>query len=448
MTIAAIATPPGIGALAVLRLSGPRAKETALAFLKPVGDLEPRRAVTARAFYRGEPLDRVVAIFYPGPRSATGEDLLEITAHGSPLIMERLLAAALEAGARAALPGEFTRRAFVNGRLDLAQAEAVCQLIRAKSDEARRAALRQLEGGLSEVLRRLRQPLFDLLVRVEAGLDHPEEDIPPLSPAEARAALAAARARILELAASHARGRLIAEGARVCLVGRPNAGKSSLMNALLGFERAIVCREPGTTRDVLEEPAVLGKLPSVLIDTAGLSAQNVDEADRLGQERTRKALNGADLAVLVVDGSRPLLAEDTKIHESIQAQAHDAGIPVLIVLNKADLGVESDLTNAITVSALKGTGIAALVESISTKLDNSGAETPMLVTALRHRDCLNNAAAELDCAMALCDAPPRDWQPLAAHHLRTALKRLGEITGEDAGESLLDAVFSRFCVGK
>ena len=270
-TIAAIATPPGSGALAVVRVSGPQARRAA-ALVLPGVELIERHAVVATARDREGALDQVVALFFPQAQSPTGEDLVELTCHGSPYIQKRLLAALFEAGARPARGGEFTQRAFLNGRLDLVQAEAVCDLIRAGTRLAHRAALAQLQGGLSRQVERLRRPVLDLLVHLEALLDHPEEDIKPLPAEVCRTDLAGLREPIERLADTFRTGRILRDGARICLIGRTNAGKSSLLNALLGCSRAIVSAEPGTTRDTIEEPCDLAGLPAEVADHEPLIA--------------------------------------------------------------------------------------------------------------------------------------------------------------------------------
>ncbi|MBI5625166.1 MAG: tRNA uridine-5-carboxymethylaminomethyl(34) synthesis GTPase MnmE [Elusimicrobia bacterium] len=447
-TIAAIATPAGVGALGVLRLSGPRARETAGRFLSfgPSG-LEPRRAVVGRAFSGKEALDRVVAVFYPGPGTATGEDLVEVTAHGSPFILRRLLEEAIAAGARSALPGEFTQRAFLNGRLDLSQAEAVCDLIAARTGRAHRAALEAVEGALSREVRAAAAPIADLLVRVEAGLDHPEEDVPIVGPEEASAELERARVRVLALAGTFRSGRLLTEGARIAIVGRPNAGKSSLLNALLGAERAIVCPSPGTTRDTIEEPCDLGGIPAVLIDTAGLTADPTDEAEAMGIERTLRALERCDLALLVEDGSAAPGAEDSEVARIVTERS--AAGTVIAVRSKSDLAPASGRAGGLAVSAATGAGISELAAAAAAALAGPGGEEhAVTVTSARHHAALRACAAELALALRAAKERPESFEELAAGALRSSLKELGTITGEDAGQDVLAAVFSRFCVGK
>jgi tRNA modification GTPase len=450
-TIAAIATPPGEGALALLRVSGPGALSVA-ARLCGGAALSARTARRVLISDAHGLIDEAVAVHYPAETSPTGEDLVELTLHGSPYIARRALDAALR-GARLAKPGEFTQRAFLNGKLDLAQAEAVAALIRARHEASHRAALRQLGGGLSDKVRRLKLPILDLLVRVEACLDHPEEDIPALSPEEARAALAAARAPVEALEATFAAGRLAAEGARLALVGRPNAGKSSLLNALLGRRRAIVTAQPGTTRDTLEEPFELSGRPAVLVDTAGLRDTGADEAEREGMARAEQAFESCDAAVLVVDAARPQDEEDARVHARLVELARRRGTPLIAALNKADLagghaaapaGLEAE---TLRVSATAGTGLDELKRRLGEALGTAAPEA-VVVTSARHAEALRRAAEELREAEATVDRHGAAWEDRAAFHLREALRRLGGILGEGASDEALHEIFSRFCVGK
>ncbi len=453
-TIVAVATPAGAGALAILRLSGAQALPCARGFLKIAGSsFEPRRATFARAHDGCYPIDEVLATYFPGPSSATGEDLFEVSCHGSVYIVSRLLEAAANSGARLARPGEFTQRAFINGRLDLTQAEAVCDLIRARTKAAHSLALSQLEGGLSRAVNTTRTALLDLLVRLEASLDHPEEDIPTIAAAEFGANIESLSQEIESLAKTFATGRLIREGARIAIVGRPNAGKSSLLNALLGRERAIVCPTPGTTRDTLEEPAVLDGLPSILIDTAGLRCEAADPAERIGMERAELALSACDLGLLVIDGSRPVGEEDTLVHRRILMEAAKAGRKVISVLSKADLPLRATThsTNALPVSTLQAQSLQKLVAHIAQTLAadraRAGSESA-LVSSTRHYDALSRAAEELELARRATQDWPGQWEDRAASRLRSSLAALDEIIGPGAPHELLDAIFSRFCLGK
>ncbi len=447
-TIVAPATPAGRGALGIVRVSGPGARRVALEVLGWESP-EPRRASTRTARRAGRPVDRVVAVFWEGPETSTGEDLLEMTAHGSPEILRELVAAASEAGARHAAPGEFTRRAFTNGRLDLAQAEAVEALIRARGDRARRAALDRLDGQFSRDVSAARAPVLDLLALLEARLDHPDEDIAPLSGAAADAALAALRPPLERVLAAFERGRSEREGVRVCLVGRPNAGKSSLLNALLGRDRAIVAATPGTTRDTLEEPAALAGLSTVLIDTAGLRDDAIDPAEREGVERAERALAACDVAVLVVDGARPEEPVDARAHRRALELAAREGRPVVIARSKSDLAASAAEAGGVSVSSKTGAGIEALARAVAAAAGAAeGDEGETMLVGERDREAFAAALAEIDAARAAVAAHPGTWEDRAACHLREAHDRLGSVLGLGAPDEVLRAVFSRFCVGK
>lgn len=445
-TIAAVATAPGPAALGVVRVSGPDARAVARRILGE-GDLEPRRA-SARAAKdaSGNALDRVVAVLYPGPATATGEDLLEIAAHGSPAVLDALLAAALAAGARPAAPGEFTRRAFVNGRLDLAQAEAVLDLIAARGERTRREALARLEGGLSRAVAAARAPILALLVELEARLDHPDEDLAPLAPEDYARRLGESRVALARLLAGAERAR-VRDGARVVLVGRPNAGKSSLLNALLGRERAIVSERPGTTRDLLEETASCAGVETVLVDTAGLRADAEDPAEREGVARAEGALASCDAAVLVVDAARAPDAADEDARRRVLELASRGGRPVLVALNKADLvNDRAALCGGLAVSAVTGEGLEELVRAVARAAGGApkDEEGESFAAGARARTALAAALVELDAAAGL----PAGQEELAAARLRAANSLLGEVLGEGAPDEVLDQLFARFCVGK
>jgi tRNA modification GTPase len=452
-TIAAIATPPGSGALAIVRVSGAQALRAAAVVLGRAGGAwTPRRASLAVARDQDGDIDQVVALYHPGAQSPTGEDLVELTCHGSVYIQRRLLAALLAAGARTARPGEFTQRAFLSGRLDLAQAEAVCDLIQVGTRLAHRSALSQLEGGLSRSVAGLRAPILELLTHLEACLDHPDEDIPPLPGAQAQSRLRLLADPVTRLADTFRTGRILRDGLRICIVGRPNAGKSSLLNALLGSARAIVCAEPGTTRDTIEEPCDLDGLPTVLVDTAGLDHDSRRAADAESLQRTQQALRASDLALLVIDGSRPMAADDEAAHRRVLESSAAEGRPVITVLNKADLPLRAGQDpRACRVSALRGTGLDELKRLVSERLgrdSGSPAEAGATIACERHHAALRRCAAELEQAALCVGRDPERWEELCARHLREALAALDEITGPAAGDEVLDGIFSRFCVGK
>lgn len=451
-TIAAISTPPGEGGIGIVRLSGRAAIDVAHAMFRSSTGRDIRRdrgpvfhGVIADA--RGV-LDEVLLHVMRAPHSYTAEDVVEINCHGGAGPLTAVLALALEHGARLAEPGEFTKRAFLNGRIDLAQAESVIDLIRARTDAAVRSAAAAGQGALSHAIRELREVLLDALARVESAVDFPEEDLPELVDAALRARLEDARARIGELLATAEVGRLLREGASIAIAGRPNVGKSSLFNALLRDARAIVTAQPGTTRDLLEESINLGGVPARLADTAGLRATD-DEVERIGVERARQAVKTADIVMLVVDASMPSIPEDEALATDLAAE----NTPVVLVVNKIDLAPPppppawaGNCRGAVFVSAKTGEGLKEL-EALLAQLLLGGAslspEQP-LVTRVHQRDSLRRASAALDRLLANYDASPE----FLSIDLRDALDALGEITGETTTEDVLDRIFSSFCIGK
>jgi len=444
-----MATPAGIGALGIIRLSGPDAVSIACSFVNLKSEsFPPREALLARAFWEGEFLDQVIVVYYPSMSSPTGENLIEITTHGSPFILKRVLKSCIKFGARLAEPGEFTKRAFVNGRMDLAQAEAVCDLIRAETSAAHRAAATQLEGGISKIIRKLREPIFEMLVHLEACLDHPEEELPSPLPSEFSERLNTAREQIEELASTYKRGKLIFQGPRICIAGLPNAGKSSLLNALLGRDRAIVSPIPGTTRDTIEETCEIGGISPVIIDTAGLRSRPENSIEEEGMRRAEEAVKNCDLALLVIDRSRPMSEEDEALNRRIVNTAESLGRRVISVLNKSDLPNREGKWAGVKVSALKREGIEELREALLKRLEGEVSSQGMLVTSLRHHEALLLASQEIAAAKKSVQDNPRKWEERVAFHLREAARLLGEILGESATDEVLGAVFSRFCVGK
>jgi tRNA modification GTPase len=457
-TIAAIATPLGEGGVGIVKLSGPEAGSILGRLFVPAvraTRLEPRRLIFGhiRDPQSGEMVDEVLAVAMPAPHSYTRQDVVEIQAHGGIVPLRRILRLALAAGARSAEPGEMTLRAFVNGRLDLAQAEAVLDVVQARTEAALRVATEQLGGALSARVRAVRARLVDVLAYLEASIDFVEDEIPPQEVASPLREVAAELAAIL---ATAERGLIYRQGIRAAIVGRPNVGKSSLLNALLRGERAIVTPIPGTTRDTLEETVNVQGVPLVLVDTAGIRAEIGDEVERLGVERSRAALARADLALWVVDGSQPLTGAD----RDIAALMGDK--PALMVVNKCDLlarpgeglepspGSSSWLPDAprLSVSALTGQGIETLEEAIVEMVlggQVTAADTP-LVSNPRHQASLGRA---LEHVQAAEQAQQGGVSPdLVAIDVREAVDALGEITGETASADLLEAIFSKFCIGK
>ena len=455
--IVALATAPGPSAIAIVRVAGSGADSLARRLFAPRGRRgpveAPRRAILGRFVdpETNETLDEGLAIFFAAPRSATGDDLLECHVHGGAAVVRRLIRAAMRLGARAAEPGEFTRRAFLNGRLDLTQAEAVADLIRAETDAAARVAAAQLGGGLSRRVEALRERLIDLTAEIEARIDFPDEGIEPAERRRLGAAFAELEAGLIRLAATRERGRLLRQGARVALVGAPNVGKSSLMNALARAERAIVTPHAGTTRDAIECTIDLGGAPVTLIDTAGLRESD-EPVERIGIERARRAVAEADYVIEVRDATGRATPETA-------SELPGGRAPALIAINKIDLIEEAKLkvtreSNGAAiarVSALTGRGLEALERRLAEIVHGEAAagETgagDAVAVGERH-------AALLDRALAAIREARETWEAggegeLIAVDLRESLGALDEILGVGPHEAVLDRIFERFCLGK
>ncbi|MEO5741803.1 MAG: tRNA uridine-5-carboxymethylaminomethyl(34) synthesis GTPase MnmE [Vicinamibacterales bacterium] len=443
-TIVAIATPAGRGGIGVLRISGASALTVACGLLQLDAPLQPRHATFSRT--RG---DQVVATYFPAPHSYTGEDVVEISAHGSPVVLRQILEQAMELGARLAEPGEFTLRAFLKGRIDLVQAEAVADLIDAVTPLQARAAFDQLEGTLTERIAEIDAALFDLTAKLEASLDFPDEGYHFVGAGEAGASLRAIERTIETLLCDARRGRLIREGARVAIGGKPNVGKSSLFNALVRSGRAIVTPIPGTTRDLVSETADVDGLRLELVDTAGVR-HTTDEVETEGVARARRAWATADLVLIVLDNSAPLENEDLDL---LRETGH---IARLIVANKSDLPPvwrEADMsTPFIAVSSKTGDGLETLRGAIRQTLEGANPATARdtaAVTNVRHAALLERARSSLRRAGDAIEAP---GGPVAEEFVLTDLQdaraALEEVTGKRTPEDLLSHIFSRFCIGK
>jgi tRNA modification GTPase len=436
-TIAAISTPFGEGAIAVLRLSGPQAVEISEAVFrgkKRVREHAPRVQHFGAIFDGERKLDDVLLTVFRAPQSYTGEDVVEIAGHGGVLVSRRILGALLQGGARSAEPGEFTQRAYLNGKMDLTQAEAVMDLISAQTDLALRAAGEQLAGRLGERIRGLRELVIELLAHVEACIDFPDEDIDPDTGEVLLAKLRAARTEIETLLATAERGKVLREGVRTVIYGAPNVGKSSLLNLLLGHERAIVSARPGTTRDVIEEVINLRGLPLRLIDTAGVRESD-DEIERAGMERTRQQVERADLVLHVVDASE----------RRVEVKS-----PALLILNKTDLGENPSWhgVEGVRLSCLQGEGVEDLAEAIVAQVTGGVAAQRdwSLAVNARHADCLRRAQAFAEAAR---EALTSGLSPeFIAEELRSLLGAVGEIVGQTDSEEILGKIFSTFCIGK
>jgi tRNA modification GTPase len=445
-TIVAAASPPGRGGVGVVRVSGAKAPEIAAVL---VGELPVARHATLSRFLdgSGNPIDIGIALFFPGPLSYTGEHVLELQGHGGPVIVEQLIERCLELGARRARPGEFTERAFHNDKIDLAQAEAVADLIDAGSREAARAAMRSLQGEFSSMVQGLTEALVDLRTYIEAAIDFPEEEVDFLGDAEVRERLATVRRHFDAVATAASQGRLLRDGMTVVLAGRPNSGKSSLLNRLAGYEAAIVTAIPGTTRDVLRERIDIDGLPLHVLDTAGLRDSD-DEVEREGVRRAAAEMARADRVLFVID-----TANDPQGRAFDEERARlPAEVPVTLVFNKIDLAAGLPVSDKVSgpprihVSAVTGQGLdllrAHLKDSVSFQIAGSGsisARRRHLEALARARECVEMAARKLEQHRA---------GELVAEELRQGQQALDEITGVFTADDLLGRIFGSFCIGK
>jgi len=455
-TIVAIATPAGRGGLGVVRLAGPEARSISAPWLRLARALEPGRAIFGELVEpeSGERMDEVVVSYFARPNSYTTDDVVEISAHGSPVVLRQVVEMAVRAGARVAEPGEFTMRAFLNGRIDLTQAEAVRDLIDAQTLYQAKVAAQQLEGAVSHRITPIKQRLVELIAQLEAGIDFADDDVPVASPEQIGAALAALRAPLDKLAASFAYGRLVQEGLTLAIVGRPNVGKSSLFNCLVERERAIVTATPGTTRDLVTETVALGGLPVRLVDTAGIRVA-VDEAESIGVRKSLEALADADLVLLVVDASAPRAPEDDRLAAQLE------GRRAVVVENKIDLrkdvpasapgrcvtGEERGTVPRVQTSAVTGEGIEGLRTEVLRQMGaESGQQESGFLTNVRHQGLVGDSLRALDGAStALAHRLPHE---LLIMDLHNALRPLDELTGATTADDILNLIFSRFCIGK
>ncbi|PWU13570.1 MAG: tRNA uridine-5-carboxymethylaminomethyl(34) synthesis GTPase MnmE [Chlamydiae bacterium] len=443
-TIAAIATAPGEGGVAVIRVSGKQSVEiVAKVFSGPIYSYPSHTVHLGKIVNAAQVIiDEVLVLIMRAPKSYTGEDIVEIHCHGGSLISRRVLETILEAGARAAGPGEFTFRAFMYGKIDLVQAEAVQNLIAAKNDLALHAAEQQLQGQLSSRILYFQKQLVDIAAMLEAWVDFPEEDLEFASIENVIARLECLRQQICYLAATFQEGKLLQLGPTLCLIGPPNAGKSSLMNVLLGKERAIVTSIAGTTRDTLEEELLIGNLHFRLIDTAGIR-ETKEIIEQEGIRRSKEAMQKADLVLLILDASLPLCPYANQLFSMVDTKK------TLFVWNKSDIAsAVHDRENSLLISAKNQTGIEELKQKISQMIWQKAlpSKEEVLITNIRHEKSLLNAAISLK---RVIDGLHANLSPeFLAFDLKTCLQELGEIIGHDITEDILTAIFSKFCVGK
>jgi tRNA modification GTPase len=458
-TIVAISTPVGRGGIGIVRLCGPHARDMANGLIRTRGPLEHARARFAEI---PDPetqsrLDEAVVTWFAAPNSYTGEDLVEIAAHGSPVILDLLVRLALKSGARLARPGEFTERAFLAGRIDLTQAEAVRDLIEAQTLYQARVAAEQMGGALSRRVRPAKQKLVELIALLEAGIDFAEDDVEVTPEEEIVTRTEAISDDLRRLAKSFEHGRIVHDGLRLAIVGRPNVGKSSLFNRLLERERAIVTATPGTTRDLVTERMSLGGIPLELVDTAGLR-EATDEAEAIGIRKSRETLMEADLVLVVLDASTPLQEDERELIEALAERR------ALVALNKWDLASrngedegclgqdnnEPELERtvpAVRTSALTGDGVQRLRDALVEMVHRSGGESESgMLTSLRHYDAITAATAALDRAKEA--APRKIPHEMLLLDLYGALRQLDGLTGETTADDILNRIFSSFCIGK
>lgn len=445
-TIVALATPNGRSGIGVVRVSGGRALEIALA-MNSGETLTPRKAALCDLYdpQTHEKIDEAILTFYISPHSFTGEDVIEIACHGSPVVLRQVIDAVLHYGARLADAGEFSLRAVANGKIDLSEAEAIRDLIDAQTTASARQALRQLGGEMSRTLQPVKDELLDVIVLLESALEFVEDDLPETASANVQERLQKVAAELERFAETFNAGRIIRDGVRVAIAGRPNVGKSSLFNALLGSDRAIVTDIEGTTRDHLHERILIGDIPVSLVDTAGLR-QTEDLVESIGVERSRAVMTDADLIIALIDGSEMLRDEDRDVLESISE------LPHIIAVNKIDK--ELHLTTLgelgphhIEISAKTGEGLDQLKEKIIAPFAPGDAEmSGLIVTDARHHDLLERSAADVRSSLDLFEKNTSEEIVLVGLH--SAMLRLGEITGETTTEDMLTRIFSTFCIGK
>ena len=453
-TIAAVATAYGVGGIGIIRISGEKSLDILEEIFEFHGieEIVNRRMTYGKIVDRdnGQTIDEVLAVYMKGPATYTAEDVVEINCHGSTVSLRKTLSLVLRKGARLAEPGEFTKRAFLNGRIDLSQAEAVIDVVKAKTDKSFDVALSQLEGGLSSYIRDIRQNLLDLLVDITVNIDYPDEDIEEITYDKLEINIKQIGDMIEKLLSTASSGRMIREGIRVAIAGKPNVGKSSLMNGLLRETRAIVTEIPGTTRDTIEEALSIRNIPVYLIDTAGIR-ETSDKVEKLGIEKSKEAFNNADFIIFIMDGSEEISSEDEEIIEYLKERK------CLVLINKKDLEQKIDsvqiknmLPNSqiIKTSLINGDGIEEIENSIE-ELVYGGEITQsesMMVNNVRHINLLTDSCNSLEDALQM--AVNREALDFIEIDVKNAYELTGEIIGESVNDDIINEVFARFCLGK
>lgn len=454
--IAAISTPPGYGGIGIIRISGKDSFKIIEKIFKPKNKEKDKIKGYTMKYgkildFEGKIIDEVLVTYFVSPKSFTTENMCEINSHGGPIVVKKILELCLENGARMAEPGEFTKIAFLNGRIDLAQSEAIIDMINAKTEKEQQASINQLEGNLSNKINEIREDIMQKIVDIEASIDYPEYDIEEITKGELRKMLERVNIKLKELESNFEKGKLIKDGIKMAIIGRPNAGKSSLLNAILNEDRAIVTEYEGTTRDIIEEFIVIEGIPIKVIDTAGIRNKTEDKIEQIGIEKAKEIAKNADLVIYIIDSSKKIEEEDKEILKLLKDKK------VIIVLNKQDLNTEiSEETEEIKkinkpkikLSALKKDGIGQLYKEISEmfRLGEIIIDDSVTVTNERHKEIIKNAQKNTNDSINSIDKNmPVDIIQIS---IKQTLEELGKITGNTVSEDIIDEIFKKFCLGK